>query len=214
MLQRMHYKLLIHLIIVISLFTNCDSMKNNRTYKIPNDPHEIIPIKIGDRIPEINLTDINYKEINLRALLNESPTVLVYHRGSWCMYCNQQINQLQEMEQDLNDIGYQIIVVTADNPSKIKGTVLKNKITYNMFSDSTMNGAISLGIAYDAGNIYKDMLKILEENSNENHHILPVPSLFIVNMDWIIQFTYINPDFRINIKPELLLAAAKSAIDE
>ncbi len=51
----------------------------------------------------------------------------------------------------------------------------------------------------------------LEEASGEKHHILPVPAVFVAGTDGIIQFCYANPDYKVRIAPDLLLAAARSA---
>ena len=40
--------------------------------------------------------------------------------------------------------------------------------------------------------------------------LLPVPSVFIVDQAGIIQFEYINPDFKQRLSAALLLAAARS----
>lgn len=50
----------------------------------------------------------------------------------------------------------------------------------------------------------------LEEASGENHHMLPVPAVFIAGTNGVIQFAYANPDYKVRIAPDLLLAAARS----
>ena len=50
----------------------------------------------------------------------------------------------------------------------------------------------------------------LEEFSGENHHQLPVPAVFIVGTDGVIQFTYANPDYKVRISPDMLLAVART----
>ncbi len=49
----------------------------------------------------------------------------------------------------------------------------------------------------------------LEEASGEKHHQLPVPAVFVVGTDSLIQFEYVNPDYRVRLDPGLLVAAAK-----
>lgn len=50
----------------------------------------------------------------------------------------------------------------------------------------------------------------LEEASGENHHMLPVPAVFITGTDGVIQFVYANPDYKVRITPDMLLAVAKT----
>ena len=51
----------------------------------------------------------------------------------------------------------------------------------------------------------------LEKASGENHGQLPVPSVFVLDQDGVIQFHYVNPDYRVRIDPDVILAAAKAA---
>ena len=50
----------------------------------------------------------------------------------------------------------------------------------------------------------------LERASGETHYMLPVPAVFIVGTDGIIKFQYVDPNYRVRLDPELLIAAAKS----
>jgi peroxiredoxin len=50
----------------------------------------------------------------------------------------------------------------------------------------------------------------LEEVSGETHHILPVPSTFIIGTDGTIHFQYTNTDYKVRLAPDVLTAAARS----
>ena len=50
----------------------------------------------------------------------------------------------------------------------------------------------------------------LEKASGYKHHYLPVPATYVVGINGIIQFQYTNPDYKVRLDPELLVAAAKS----
>ncbi len=43
------------------------------------------------------------------------------------------------------------------------------------------------------------------------NHLLPVPAVFIAGKDSIIEFEYVNPNYKVRLSPELLLAGAKYA---
>lgn len=205
---------LIALLVVFSLlFSSCDSA-GEKNKNVAESPQKITPLKIGDKIPTIILNDYSGNVIELNKLFPFKPTILIYYRGIWCMYCNQQIAQIKEISQELQDMGYQLIAVSADKPEKVFEMKEKYEIGFTLLSDTSMSGAKSLGIAYDGKSIYQDMLLVLEENSGTNNHILPVPSIFIINQEGIIQFEYINPNFKVRISPELLLTAAKVALEE
>ena len=52
----------------------------------------------------------------------------------------------------------------------------------------------------------------LEAASGENHHQLPVPSVFVYVGGKMV-FQYVNPDHRVRASSEVILAALHSAAD-
>jgi peroxiredoxin len=50
----------------------------------------------------------------------------------------------------------------------------------------------------------------LEEYAGAKHHLLPAPAVFIVSGKGQILFQYVNPDYKVRLHPEILLAAAKA----
>jgi len=200
-------------IISTLLLVSCGSQSAD-DLKIAESPQKITSLKIGDKIPNIVLYDFAGNPIELNKFLPHKPTVLIVYRGVWCMYCNQHISQVQEVSQELFDMGYQILGISPDKPEKIKEMSDKYELSFPLLSDTSGTAIKSLGLAYDAKQIYSDMLLVLEENAGNTHYILPVPALFIVNQEGMIQFEYINPNFKIRISPELLLTAARVALQE
>jgi peroxiredoxin len=89
---------------------------------------------------------------------------------------------------------------------------------YLLLSDSKAIGAKAFGIALEIDEKRmeqnENFHKHLEDASGEKHHLLPVPSVFIVGTDGVIRFEYVNPNYRIRISPDLLLAAAKDAVEQ
>ncbi len=125
-----------------------------------------------------------------------------------------QLGQLQDIEQDLINLGYQIIGISADRPEKLSESVNRHRLTYKLLSDSKLKSAKAFGVAYKLDDekvaMYKSHEMDIEAASGENHHILPVPAVFIIGTDGLIKFEYVNPDHRVRIKPEILLSAAKA----
>ncbi|MDZ7681864.1 MAG: hypothetical protein U5J63_09195 [Fodinibius sp.] len=54
----------------------------------------------------------------------------------------------------------------------------------------------------------------LEESSGYDHHLLPVPAVYLINPDGLVTFQYVNPDYKTRIKSEVLLAAAKAYLPD
>ena len=172
------------------------------------------PLKIGTQIPDLTLKTAGGEPLNLPAAAKEQPLVLIFYRGGWCPYCNAHLGQLQEIDPQLRELGYRIIAISPDRQEKMAESLDKTKMTYTLLSDSSMAAAKAFGLAFE---VDTEMLKKLdsynidiEEASGEKHHMLPVPAVFLVGTDGVIDFVYANPDYKIRIDPEVLLAEAKS----
>ena len=54
----------------------------------------------------------------------------------------------------------------------------------------------------------------IEEASGEKHHILPVPTIYLIDTSGVIQFQYSNPNYKVRLHPDVLLAAARVLRDQ
>lgn len=92
-------------------------------------------------------------------------------------------------------------------------TVDRHQLGYRLFSDSRLEAAKAYGIAFqvDAETVarYAGFNIDLEAASGESHHQLPVPSVFVY-VDGRMTFQYVNPDHRIRMPADVLLAALRA----
>jgi peroxiredoxin len=125
------------------------------------------------------------------------------------------LGQLRKIESQLTELGYQIVAVSPDKPEKLSASIEKQSLTYTLVSDSEATGIKGFGIAFRVSDqtfdAYKNKFKIdLEEHSGAKHHLLPVPAVFIISKESQVLFQYVNPDYKVRLHPEILLAAAKA----
>ena len=124
-----------------------------------------------------------------------------------------QLGQLQKAERELRELGFAIVAASADRPAKLRASVQKHALTYTLLSDARMNGARAFGIAFRVDDAtrqrYRSLGIDLEEASGEEHHLLPVPSVFLIDRDGVIRFAYSNADFKVRLPTADLLAAAR-----
>jgi len=176
----------------------------------------VYPIKVGATVPTLTLATADGKPFDVGEAIRQKPTVLVFYRGGWCPYCNMQLKQLVEVESKLLALGYQLFAISTDKPEKLQETLAKDKLNYTLLSDSKMIGCSAFGIAFKVEEQlvqkYKSYNIDLEVASGETHHLLPVPSVFIVGTDGIIKFSYVNPNYKVRLDPDVMLAAAKAAL--
>jgi len=121
--------------------------------------------------------------------------------------------QLREIEPELKNLGVQLLAISPDKPSKVRETIEKHKMSFILLSDSDMVAARSFRVAYKLDDQtlaeFKKYNIDVEDASGQRHHMLPVPTVFLVTTNGLIQFEYVNPDYKVRLDPELLVAAAK-----
>ncbi len=175
---------------------------------------DVNPVLTGTRIPDVTLRNVEGDTVRLRDKVSEKPTVLVFYRGGWCPYCNRHMAELQQAEQKITEMGYQILAVSADRPEKLRESVNEHDLEYTLLSDSPMEASKAFGLAFKVDDAtvkrYKENGIDLEGDSGYDHHLLPVPAVYILDTEGNIKFQYVNPDYRTRIKSKVLLAAAEA----
>jgi peroxiredoxin len=173
-------------------------------------------LNVGDAVPDVKLRTEEDREVSLRKLVSEKPTVLIFYRGGWCPFCNRHLQSLLGIEDDLHKSGVRLLAISMDTPEKLKATPDRDKLGYRLFSDSDANAAKAFGIAFKVEDAlvkkYKDSYKIdLEAASGNQRHILPYPAVFIANTNGVIRFAHVNPDYKVRLEPSKILEAARAA---
>jgi peroxiredoxin len=93
-------------------------------------------------------------------------------------------------------------------------TTTKYKLRYRLLSDKSMTAARSFGIAFRVVDKPPDYYVKLERASGETHAQLPVPAVFLVGTDNTIKFEHIDPNFKVRLEPDVILAAAKATLNK
>jgi peroxiredoxin len=175
--------------------------------EIAAEPTAIAPLLIGERIPNTALCDMFGKKVGLLELAALKPSIVVFYRGGWCPYCNLHLAELQAIEPDIIKTGYQIIAISPDSPESLQASASKSKLNYFLLSDSETEASRGFGLAFYAPEHYAETLS--KASAHKNKSVIPVPAVFVVNMDGEILFEYINPDYKKRLNGSLLLAVLK-----
>jgi peroxiredoxin len=180
----------------------------------PTSPNDVNPIEVGAQVPQVAVQTAQGKTIQLRELSDGTPTVFIFYRGGWCPYCNRHLAGLGEIEAQLKQLGYQILALSTDNSQHTAELAETPGLNYQLLSDARMAASKAFGIAYrvDDATITKlDSYNIdIEAASGQNHHLLPVPSVFIADAEGTITYRHFNADYQVRLAPEELLEAAKA----
>lgn len=96
---------------------------------VPDQSSDISPLLIGESCPELTVKNLMGDDIQLTEVLAAKPTILIFYRGGWCPYCNLQLGGLQEIEDEIMKLGYQVVALSPDSPGNIRTSVEKHQLT-------------------------------------------------------------------------------------
>jgi peroxiredoxin len=172
--------------------------------QVPDLAEDISPLLIGETIPDALVKAPDGSEHSILDILSRKPTVILFYRGGWCPYCNAHLAEIRNAENEILELGYQIIAISPDSPENLVVTGEKNELNYHLYSDADGTFSTAMGIAFKARK--KDLQKLLRYSDGANTGFLPVPSVFIANPAGLILFEYINPSYKTRLSTRLLIA--------
>ena len=192
------------LLLITLLFIGCSDQQ-----AIPLVAEDISPILIGETLPNGNFQNIEGEYIQLKAILEEKPTILVFYRGGWCPYCNVQLSGLVEIEEDILELGYQIVAISPDDYKNLQSTIENNSTKYKLLSDPNGEFIQEIGIAFKTSSSLKEYI-IGKGQKGETSSVMPAPTVMIVDKKGVIKFEYINPNYKERIGGDMLLSVLKT----
>jgi peroxiredoxin len=184
-------------------------------YTAPADPAQVKPLNVGDRAPTFTVRTAKGDSYVFDANKRTKPALLIFYRGGWCPYCNTQLASLRTAEPELIAMGYEVLFMSTDRPELLYSSLKEPGINYTLLSDAKVQAAEAFGVAFRLDDAtfarYKGFGIDLEATTGETHHELPVPSVFIVDKRGVIRFVHWNPDFKVRLGADDILAAGKAA---
>jgi len=179
---------------------------------------QVQPLLIGMKAPDFTVRDVEGQTFSFEPGAQAKPIVLTFFRGGWCPYCNLHLSELRLAEEQLEEMGFNIWFISIDKPELLLASLDDPDIGYTIYSDSSLSATRAFGLAFrvdDKLNTrYLSYDIDLERASGEEHHVLPAPATYIIGTDGIINFAYINPDYKVRLHPDVLLAAARAYNDD
>lgn len=191
------------IVILIALFSSVLVFAQEEMY-------DICPIKNSQNVPDAIVYNLDGKEINLNEYIGERPAVVVFYRGAWCPYCIRHLSALQEVKPEMDKLGYELIAITPDSYSRLDSSIVRGEnLDFQLFSDKDINAINAFGIGWKINDElylkYKNQYNLdTEWWTEEDHHVLPVPSIFIINKGKV-KYQHVDPNYSERLSPKILL---------
>lgn len=182
----------------------------------PDRAEDIQPLPLGSTLPDVPVKTLGGQPTTALAAVSGKPAVLVFFRGGWCPYCNRQLAELRKVKDPLADLGYTLIAVSPDRPAALRDGLDKTPVDYSLLSDSRAALIQALGIAFRVDDVTLEKYKTygidLEAASGQSHHLLPVPTVLILDEKGTIHYRYSNVDYKVRMDPDTLLRVAAGLV--
>ena len=191
---------------------------------LPASAEETTPLNTGDRAPAFTVRTVDDEPFVFDPENLERPTILISFRGGWCPYCNMHLSELRTAIPELSKNGFDVLFLSNDRPELLYSSLKRETqesidgLDYVILSDADLSAAMALGTAFrtDKGQIERLERKgrDYEGSSIGKHDALAVPSVYVVNRSGEIVFDFVNPNYKIRLPAEDLLAAANKLMNK
>ena len=114
-----------------------------------------------------------------------------------------------EIEEDVLELGYQIVAISPDDYKNLQSTIENNNTKYKLLSDPNGKFIKEIGIAFKTSSSLKEYITS-KSQKGETSSVMPAPTVMIVDKKGVIKFEYINPNYKERISGEMLLSVLKT----
>lgn len=183
---------------------------------------DVQPLVAGDAAPRFVVETVDGELFDFNPANLAKPAIILVFRGGWCPYCNLYLSDMRHVIPRIRDMGIDVLFLSGDRPEMLyaslegQARVDVAELDYTILSDANAQASIAFGIAFRSNERTASYVKnkgdSYRESSMERQGILPVPAVFGIDRDGRIVFTYVDPDYRVRLPADELLAAAKDML--
>jgi peroxiredoxin len=162
-------------------------------------------LNIGDIVQEFTLLNQNGSEKKLSDYTNQGLVIISFYRGSWCPYCNIEIQALQEILPQIKNNNASLIAISPQLPDGSLSFKEKNNLEFDVLSDLNNKIAHEFGLVFSIADYLKpiyiknglDFSKI----NGDDSFLLPIPATYIINENMQILYKFADPDYTKRSEP-------------
>lgn len=170
--------------------------------------------RVGERFPALMLPDHLGRHIDLEQLHADGPLVVSLNRGGWCPFCVHELEAWRDAMPQLERAGGKLVIIAGEVSGKndTLANLMQDEAT--ILSDVDHGAALGLGLAFHAGTElmarYLECGLDLSDIYGTSSGILPIPATFVVDVNGIVQFAFVDPDFRVRAEPADVIEVVRS----
>lgn len=179
------------------------------------EPQPAVPgLAVGTKVPDVDVTGIDGKPVQLSSLYKDGPIVLTFYRGGWCPICTRALAGWQGKMDALKAAGGTFVALTPEKPDLAAATREKVKADYLVFTDGDFAAAKAFKVHFavddDTKAKYQQFgLKVAESNISGTWE-LPAPATFVIDKSGVIRWAFADWDYRKRADPDEVIRAVQA----
>lgn len=159
----------------------------------------------GDTAPAFTLPNVRGGSLDLQDALSEGPVVLSFYRGSWCPFCNLELNALQNHLPQMRAAGARLVAVSPEKPDSSLSHAEKLQLDFDVLTDegNVVAGHYGLIMTVDETlrPLYREWGIDLQAANGDEAYQLPVPATYVIDGSAVIRAAYVNKDYTRRMEP-------------
>lgn len=153
-------------------------------------------LRPGKPLPEFRAFDEQGNPLRSTVLIG-SPAVILYVRGGWCPFCNEQVENLTAYYKDIVDLGARLILVTPKPLETTRRVARFFEVEFDFWLDESLDAAEKLGLLHTSA--------VPQEFRKEYGKDTVWPTALVVDRAGIIRFAELSKHVSDRPNPETLL---------
>ena len=161
-------------------------------------------VLVGQLAPDFAAHGLSGDDVHFRSIVGGKKTLLLFYRGGWCPFCNQQLAAIARDFQKFEEQNVIVVAVSGEEVQKGKDLLQKLHLPFVLLSDTSFEGIDKYGVRDTS---ISD--KVRERGITQ----LAKPAAFIIDRTGVVRYRYIGknaPDRPNN--EDLLRALAEAEI--
>jgi peroxiredoxin len=157
-------------------------------------------VEVGDTVPEATLVTPDDAAVQLSAVLEHTPAVLVFYRGAWCPYCNIALRTYQrELLPELQQRGVKLVAISPQTPEGSEQSVTNGELEFTVLSDPGNTFIHELGIrtepSAEARKAHTELGFDVADSNADGTGDIPFPTVLVIDAGRVVRFADVHVDY-------------------
>ncbi len=173
-------------------------------------------LKVNDEFNvDATLLTHNNEEVSLQHLINSRRAIIKFYRGSWCPYCNLELEYYNRLLAEDENKDVYMLAISPEKPDMAVDKKAIEDLHFLVLSDVDNALATKLNIVFTLtdriDSIYTQLGIDLDKDQGNTEHKLPIPAVYVVNSDGRVDYVDLEEDYTLRPRPEDVIEAYRNS---